>query len=239
MIPFCLSDSASGRRVEMSEALDIPAGYSGTYQPAGTRAKAAIGVLGLDALIAGVTLVHLLTGHDLMNRAEAGLMSEAEAIGFDQLSLTLGIASIVGVIITAIIFIAWQMRSVENVPALDGGVPKISPGWALVWWFIPIANLFKPYQSISELGARMETATRKGGNWLVIVWWLAWVFAGIVGSFVSRLPEPDSIPGVRSWLNVNAFAEVFTIAAAILAILVVRQIQARADERAAAAGSGS
>ena len=54
-------------------------------------------------------------------------------------------------IITGIIYLMWLHRAYQNLPAL--GVTKLdaTPGWAVGYYFIPILNLFRPYQTMVEI----------------------------------------------------------------------------------------
>jgi hypothetical protein len=57
-------------------------------------------------------------------------------------------------------------------------------------------------------------------------------WTNLASAVVTRLPDPTTLDGLRSqfvWGAILAFAEVFAV---VLAILVIRQIQSRADERA-------
>ena len=57
-----------------------------------------------------------------------------------------------------------------------------TPGWAVGWNFIPIANLWKPYQAIKEIWVTSagEHLTRHPPPWYMLAWWLAWIGFQIV-----------------------------------------------------------
>ena len=47
---------------------------------------------------------------------------------------------------TAVCWLVWQARAHENVWAVPGlPAPTRTPGMAVIWWFIPFANLVMPY----------------------------------------------------------------------------------------------
>jgi uncharacterized protein DUF4328 len=71
-----------------------------------------------------------------------------------------------------------------------------------------------------------------GGSGLVLVWWLAWILGGIIGVVLVRLPAPETLDALSGWFMLNVLVDAFSIVAAILAILVIRRVQAHADERA-------
>ncbi len=178
----------------------------------------------------------MLAGFDLISKAETGLLTSAEAADFDATSQALAGGYLISFLATAVAFLAWLSRSVDNVPKLGGGVPAITPRWSIGWWFVPFANLFKPYQVIKDLSDRMATAKRGGGDGLVLLWWIAWVASAIAGTVLLRLPEPATLDQLGGWIAANLVVDVTTVAAAVLAILLVREIQARSDERAMTVG---
>lgn len=45
----------------------------------------------------------------------------------------------------------WIHRAYRNLLALDQVRPRFSPGWAIGWYFVPVMNLFRPYQVMSEI----------------------------------------------------------------------------------------
>jgi hypothetical protein len=45
----------------------------------------------------------------------------------------------------------WIYRANANAHALGGDL-SVSPGWAVGWFFVPIACLFKPYLAMRRLG---------------------------------------------------------------------------------------
>ncbi|TAM56094.1 MAG: DUF4328 domain-containing protein, partial [Chloroflexota bacterium] len=134
-------------------------------------------------------------------------------------------------------FLAWLSRTVEITPALGGGKPVDSPSWAIGWWFVPIACLWKPYAVVRDVWKRLATASRRGGSELVLGWWLLLLGAPIAISVAGG--TFDALPGGA--VDATTFGYLFVAwgivtGAAVLGFLVVSEIQARADERAAGLG---
>lgn len=60
----------------------------------------------------------------------------------------------------------------------------ISPGWAVGWYFVPFANLFKPLQAMKEIwleSNRAGTSYESRGSAILGWWW---------GLFVDRDQRP-------------------------------------------------
>jgi hypothetical protein len=83
-------------------------------------------------------------------------------------------------------WLVWQARAHENVWAVPGlPAPVRKPGMAVIWWFIPFANLVMPYVCVRELAtisaARAGSTPRRG---LPGVWW-ALFLAAVVASVIA------------------------------------------------------
>ena len=122
------------------------------------------------------------------------------------------------------------------------GTCKTRPGWAVGWWFIPLANLAMPCVAMLELDRRStpDGAPRRAGP-LLGCWWAGWLAAGIVpvvGAIVAVVPHLESLGrsiderataldlsplahAAAPWLIV---AGVLRAVAAALAVAVVRRI---------------
>jgi hypothetical protein len=206
--------------------------YSATYRSSATRATVVTVALALVGAVTALSLVHNYSGFALIEDAKAGLLSDAEATSFDATTLVLAILYLAAYLFAGITFLAWLSRCVDNVPSLTGEIPGATPRWSIGWWFVPFANLWKPYEVVKDLDARMSAEGRSTG-FLLITWWLVWIFGNIVSFFVSRLPEPTTLEALSEWFTANVGSDIFVVVGAILAILVVRRIQGRAVRRAA------
>jgi hypothetical protein len=78
------------------------------------------------------------------------------------------------------LFFTWIYRAKANTAALGAAHLRFTPGWAVGWYFIPIANFWKPYLAMKELwqashapGACPEAAI--GG--LLPRWWTLWLLS--------------------------------------------------------------
>lgn len=212
-------------------------GFSGSYRSALTRANVAMVLLGITGLISVFTAFHDVAGFDLIRKAETGTLSPLEAAEFDEGTQALAGAYVLAFVGTAIAFLAWLSRTVDNVPPLSHSLPAVTPRWAIGWWFIPFANLVKPYQIVKDVHRRLATETQSGGSEIILVWWLVWLGGSLVGTVLARLPEPLTLDELGGWFTVSLIADAAGVVAAILAILVVRRVQAQANERALGLGS--
>lgn len=201
--------------------------FSRQFRSASTRAQLTIGLLGVCALLSAIEAV--LVSVRYRWTASTGEMS---VTGFESVSSSVALAYVVAFLATAIVFLAWQSRSVDNVPHLTGSYPAVTPGWSVGWWFVPIANLVKPYQIIKELNDRLATEKRNGGNGLVLGWWLIFLADRLAFVPFVMTQRGRSAAELQELLPIVSGFNAFGVVAAALGIVVVSRIQARADERA-------
>lgn len=208
------------------------------YRSARTRANitlalfAIVGVASLGLIGTALELFRFAreagSGRVIDSAALDGLLEEIDSVNGFFLLFAFGLA---------VAFLAWLSRTVEITPALGGGTPSTSPAWSIIWWFIPIAFLWKPYTVVREVWERLATPERQGGGGLVVAWWLAWLGAALLGR-----AEDIAARGAESWESVESAAalgvwsSISSLVAAILGFLLVREIQYRADLRARALG---
>lgn len=208
------------------------------YRSGRTRAKWSQGLFVLTALASISQVVVALNGIALAGRALDGDTPSAHEldsfIRSEDGAQSFFILCAIGL---AIAFIAWLSRTVEIVPALGAGTPHDSPRWAIAWWFIPGAFLWKPYTVVREAWDRLAMPPRISGGTLVIGWWLSWIGATILGWVASAMVNSaSSWVAVRNGFWVSFGSSVLSVAAAVSGFLVVREIQARADARATTLG---
>jgi len=130
-------------------------------------------------------------------------------------------------LITAIVCFVWIYRAMAIAHRITPTL-SVSPGWAVGWFFVPIASLWKPYEAVAQMiegsgGARM-TATRFLAGW----WWAAWLARGVIGVFASIAARPDSTTGaVTTGYGVTLMlACVAGIATAVLFQEIIRRVTA-------------
>ena len=98
----------------------------------------------------------------------------------------------------------WIYRASANAHTLSSEM-TISPGWAVGSYFIPILNLFRPFQGMKEAWL----ASHFRGNWhdqaapgLLILWWTLWLGVGFLDNIAWRLVTDSEVPTEASvWFD--------------------------------------
>jgi hypothetical protein len=220
----------SGAYVSRSEA---------PHQVRPTRriADAVVALLITQILLLGVETLALLNRIRLLERAREGhFVTLAEVELADNRVIASGVVWLVVFAVTAIVWCVWQHRAQRNAIELADGKLEFTPGWAVGWWFVPFANLVKPFQSVRELWKASHGGHngRVVATWSVIGWWWGlWLGASVLGRFIVRggsLKSPSDVIRHDTW---EIVANGVTVVAAILAIMIVRSVVAL-QERAVA-----
>lgn len=204
------------------------------YRSSGRRGTAVAALLAatVAADVAGLALD--VTGIGLMNAAEVGTLTDADAAVFDSLYGLVALLQLGLFLASAVAVLAWLSRVVENVPPLTGVTPARSPRGAIGWWFVPFANLVIPYQVVRDTLRQLRTSDARPEG-LVLAWWLIWIVGNGVSNATLRLPQ-DTIDELRTVFVVTAAGEAFAIVAGALLIVIVRAVEQRSATRAAALG---
>ncbi len=136
-------------------------------------------------------------------------------------ALGLGAGVIVSLLLGAVFFGMWMSRAAHNVRALGHTGFEISPGFGVGSFFIPILNLWKPYQAMQDIW-RASLANRND-SWLstpsgdlVKGWWAAW----LLFSFASNAAGRAELGGV------DVVVALILFAAAALCISMMRAVEA-------------
>jgi hypothetical protein len=188
---------------------------------------------GVASLVFGVLQVGELQALERFRRGEP--ISAGEIVdAMDRSDLISQVGSWLFVL-TAIAWLVWQHRAHANLHAAKVPGLEFSPGWAVGWWFIPIANFVKPFGTVRELvkASAADPAWRQTRTWPVIGWWWASLVVGVVaGSAVGvvaglRSDEPISAESLVNLDRLGLVLTVLSVASAILAILIVRSVAQR------------
>jgi hypothetical protein len=146
-----------------------------------------LGRLGLwvKILLGGNAAFGLINSIALQDKVRTGsflitvnLSGQTQAINSSPISSPLASLAPLLSIATIVVWLIWQHRVTRNVWA-KGIRITTSPGWAVGWWFVPLANLFMPAVSVQHV-YRASAGEQKHSAWLVTGWWLAWMAPTLV-----------------------------------------------------------
>lgn len=119
----------------------------------------------------------------------------------------------------------WIYRVVANAHAVGEAV-SITPGWAVGWYFVPLANLVMPYQAMRETwDASHEAAALEEGRDTALLpcWWGLWLVTNIVSNVAAwsgGLGEPPT--GLA--LTANLVAALLNVPLCLILIRIARRL---------------
>jgi hypothetical protein len=206
------------------------------YVSAHNRARLVTVLLIVGAVISLLTIPSHVLDLSVDPLGEDQEISDNPA-GFLALAFTgvLGLATIAVYIATVVAFLMWLYRVSNNVAAF-GATTQHSSGWAVGSFFVPIMNLFVPYQAIRDIWKKSEPTATDAFSYGVSppgffpAWWGFWIVSNIASNAYFRMTLAEA-PAEAS-ATVGILSEVLSIVAAVFAIQVVKEIDRRQEERA-------
>jgi hypothetical protein len=167
-----------------------------------------------------------------ISESEAESLSTSDALGIlvGLLYLGVGVLGIIVYAATIVFFLMWLYRAYQNLPAF--GVPKssieYSSGWAVGSFFIPFVSLIVPYRAVRELWRKSLPNSQalfgqSSPPVFFPIWWAFWLISSLLNQIYFRMMlrgnfESDPPPVL------DVVIGFFDIGAAILAIMVVKEI---------------
>lgn len=207
---------------------------------AGRLRGALVAFLVLDGLMAWIVVVGVYTFLNRVWGAVGGRLPPQSTIAehWAQLVAARRIQGLVW-LVTAVLFLAWLHRAREALTALGVGGLRFSPGWTVGAFLVPGLNLVWAPQAVHEVWTASDPGPGTGariwpevlGPWIV-AWWALVVLAALVDPLPRRL-DPHALGEVtmgRATLLLVG-GQLVEIAAAVLAIVVVRAIGRRQEAR--------
>jgi hypothetical protein len=190
---------------------------------------------GIGAIVSAWLLIGILM--DLANIASSfmqlNLLSHApygraQAIANDERERLVGYGHVLVYLTTVVFFSRWIYRAHRNLPALGAENLRFRPGWALGSFFVPIANLWLPFQAMRDL----VKASRSPRQWeledtpfLIIVWWTLWIIVNLLGNGSMRAQfHAHTVPDIFNLTVVQIAFSVLSIPLALIARYIVQRV---------------
>jgi len=175
---------------------------------------------------------------DLLSKAMSGqtITAAAEAAANDSRQQLIGVLQVLVLLVTAMLFLIWLHRAYRNLPALGARNLAYSPQWVVGGFFVPFLNLVRPFQVVREIwntsdpDVTNDSSPQSTRTPPLVGWW--WTLF-LISSFMSRMTLHGGTT-VSSMLDMSwimLVANILDIPSAILALLVVRAINTRQEEK--------
>jgi hypothetical protein len=178
--------------------------------------------------------------------AQAGLSVIAVAVawghgpGFVALSPVYAVVALFQMLVFAaagVAFLRWTYLTSANAHAFGAQALRYGPWLATLSYFIPIANLAMPLQSLRDVWK----ASVEPRDWEIVkvpallgFWWFFWLVGNIAGIAAFRLADEDVLEANRTAETLTTLSDALTVAASVLLALIVRRLTALQQGRTAA-----
>lgn len=204
------------------------------FRAATTRTRVLVGLLWASLAISLFACAIDAWGWLAIDSFLAGRTTVDDLDRFDGLHAASGLAEVAIFIATAIAWLVWQSRTVDNEASLGIGPSPWSPAVSIVWWFVPIANLVQPYRIHRDVYVRYLGAPAVADR-LVLWWWLAYLGSSLLANVAGRVwLALDTLEGLQSGLILWFIADLAGAIAVFPAVALVSRIQRRSDALASA-----
>ena len=143
-------------------------------------------MLRAGALLAAVSLLSSWMQLDLLSRS----FTEEEGAANDQREAFVSGVAFLLLIATFIVFGRWIVLAHRNLTGLGARYVEFTPGWAVGWFFIPVASLWKPYQAMRMLWRYSCSVNRPEAQETHVVlyaWWTLWIISLCLGNILLRM----------------------------------------------------
>ncbi|QDH34397.1 DUF4328 domain-containing protein [Porphyrobacter sp. YT40] len=210
------------------QAEGVVPGIGTLQQRASIAIYASYAVIGVFALALVCEVLELAGVIDPFGDPDSAVLMVYAAI---MLSTTL--AFVVSIILVAM----WIHRAHANLH--EAGLPGLqtSPGWAVGWYFVPIANLFKPFQAMRELwheSHQTADSFTSDAPGTLTLWWGLWVIGNILANVSFRLGTLGDGSNLQPILILDIGSSVCVIGAAWQLVQIITAITAAQRDTLAA-----
>jgi NADH:ubiquinone oxidoreductase subunit 2 (subunit N) len=212
------------------------------YESGHLRALLVITFLALGAAVNLLSLIVnvALTG-TLDNADDPNAVYEFDESLTEVLYVLVALLHILVFVITAVLFLMWLHRAYRNLPALGAQTLETTPGWAVGYFFIPFANLVKPFHVVREVWNKSDPQAESyegfgsyssGTPALVGWWWAFWIIANVATRIADRVAgDSETVGGMIIAARLGIAADLLFFVASVLAIMVVKKIDERQEAK--------
>ncbi len=151
------------------------------------------------------------------------------AVELDPLSALVAmlyLAFLIAFLVSVVLVAMWIHRAHKRLQEA-GHALNFTPGWAVGWYFIPIANLVQPYNAMKELwnlSHGEDEEFKNEGNGRLGLWWGMWLVGNIVSNISQRMVESESADWIQIGFVLGAIGAAGTLAAAVLLAGIIKQV---------------
>ena len=206
------------------------------YESAAGKARLALFATGaamvLQLLMAGSCGMQLLM---LMQAQQGVAIDQATAEANDARQLAISVILIISALFCLVTLLVWIYAAHSNLPAFGARALEFTPGWAVGYFFIPIVNLWKPYQAVREIYTRSDPGPLVGrvvsSAGILGWWWGLRIISAIVGRVLGAGGSQPTLESLIA-MSIGAIIVIVALDLPMLAaqFLIIQRVQRFQDE---------
>jgi uncharacterized protein DUF4328 len=194
--------------------------------PLSARTRSTKGMLLIYGAVAVLSVVLEVFSYVYLGQLASGVrLAGISPELFDRATRILAFSQLAVFLVTGVLILRWIYRARKCVDGLSAVGLRFSPGWSIGWYFIPFANLWKPFQAMNEIwkaSCAPQAWSQQPTPGLLRWWWTLWLLASFLGQAVSRLsPHARTLEHLQglSLLSMATSATHIALAATLTAIV--------------------
>lgn len=175
-----------------------------TFKPLKTLAGWARGLMIVQLMSVALLVVVLVAGLAMGTPVD---MNSEVPDGIDMVGALAVLLDVAVEIVSGIVALFWIYGAARNTRALRPQL-DLKPAWAVIWFFIPFAFLFKPYQYMARIwetavGPRDGIYPKNTGP--LGAWWGLFIISVISSNIASRITDPTAYAYLAIISGVSGF----------------------------------
>ena len=142
----------------------------------------------------------------------------SEATSADNFVDVVEWAAVAIFLMTIIAYTIWLYRSNRNLRMLTSDHVMFSPRMAAWWSFIPIMNLFKPYQVMKEV--YQKSNPQRSGSHPVAIWWFSLILSLLLAVAGGSMSISETATGAL-WADILSIASLVPEAVSAVNLMAI------------------
>ena len=186
-----------------------------------------------QVVIAVIAIISSMLEYQLLSDFKNGVYTSQElAVAAGEASDArqgiVGIIQVLIFVVSGILILKWIHRANYNARQLGATDMAFTPGWSIGWYFIPIANLWKPYQAMKEIWKAssdpLSWKTQSVSSMLPW-WWFFWIVSNMFANASFRLAmRAEEINGLIAANVVTQLSDVTGIPLSLIVIGIINKV---------------
>jgi hypothetical protein len=138
--------------------------------------------------------------------------------------------------ISGIVYLVWVYRINKNLEVMGIQGKTYSPVWAILWHFIPLLNLVKPFAVVREAWKASTSNQEKfDSGWqqektpvIITAWWVLFLLYSLTNNTIPSRIYSDTL---YLYLIVSTASQALGVASSAITALLIRQLARRQEEK--------